>query len=181
MTLIRTTLQADTASLTRAGRIMGHAGFWVLLLSLGMLLMPGVNVGARPPLKDQDSLVYAAIRLLVTVLGLLLLIGASRRLEKRLPAMTGSALQLLLTFFVAADPWYRPTSWTWALVASLLGLTYRVWLVVPTPFGTGQCSKCGYDLAGNTSGRCPECGEPATATSGAQAERMPENSDERAE
>lgn len=26
----------------------------------------------------------------------------------------------------------------------------------PRPFGT--CFQCGYDLTGNTSGRCPECG-----------------------
>jgi hypothetical protein len=25
----------------------------------------------------------------------------------------------------------------------------------------GCCLRCGYDLTGNTSGRCPECGEPA--------------------
>ena len=25
---------------------------------------------------------------------------------------------------------------------------------------TGYCTSCGYDLAGNTSGQCPECGEP---------------------
>ena len=24
----------------------------------------------------------------------------------------------------------------------------------------GHCTKCNYDLTGNTSGRCPECGEP---------------------
>ena len=24
-----------------------------------------------------------------------------------------------------------------------------------------RCTKCGYDLTGNVSGRCPECGEPA--------------------
>jgi len=24
----------------------------------------------------------------------------------------------------------------------------------------GRCTKCGYDLTGNVSGRCPECGEP---------------------
>ncbi len=25
----------------------------------------------------------------------------------------------------------------------------------------GHCQHCGYDLTGNVSGRCPECGEPA--------------------
>lgn len=24
------------------------------------------------------------------------------------------------------------------------------------------CDKCGYDLTGNTSGKCPECGAPAS-------------------
>jgi hypothetical protein len=28
----------------------------------------------------------------------------------------------------------------------------------------GHCQKCGYDLTGNESGRCPECGEPVEST-----------------
>ena len=31
----------------------------------------------------------------------------------------------------------------------------------------GQCVRCGYDLTGNTSGTCPECGT-AAATGGAK-------------
>jgi len=27
-------------------------------------------------------------------------------------------------------------------------------------YPAGRCQKCGYDLTGNVSGRCPECGEP---------------------
>ena len=27
-------------------------------------------------------------------------------------------------------------------------------------FPAGHCQKCGYDLTGSVSGRCPECGEP---------------------
>ena len=26
---------------------------------------------------------------------------------------------------------------------------------------SGRCARCGYDLTGNTTGRCPECGQPA--------------------
>lgn len=29
---------------------------------------------------------------------------------------------------------------------------------------SGHCVKCGYDLRGDVSGRCPECGEPKTTT-----------------
>lgn len=28
------------------------------------------------------------------------------------------------------------------------------------PFAVGHCQKCGYDLTGNVSGLCPECGTP---------------------
>ena len=31
----------------------------------------------------------------------------------------------------------------------------------------GHCAKCGYDLAGNTSGICPECGTPIVSSVGA--------------
>ncbi|MCB9850952.1 MAG: hypothetical protein H6817_09650 [Phycisphaerales bacterium] len=27
---------------------------------------------------------------------------------------------------------------------------------------SGRCTQCGYDLTGNTSGVCPECGQPAS-------------------
>lgn len=29
--------------------------------------------------------------------------------------------------------------------------------------GEGRCAKCGYDLRGNVSGVCPECGAPVEA------------------
>ena len=32
-----------------------------------------------------------------------------------------------------------------------------------TPFPCGQCSNCGYDLTGNVSGVCPECGNRVKA------------------
>jgi ABC-type ATPase with predicted acetyltransferase domain len=36
--------------------------------------------------------------------------------------------------------------------------TYFLWYVDRRRFGPGHCQKCGYDLTGNVSGRCPECG-----------------------
>jgi rubrerythrin len=36
--------------------------------------------------------------------------------------------------------------------------------LLSAPLGTdGQCRKCGYDLTGNVSGVCPECGEAVVA------------------
>jgi uncharacterized paraquat-inducible protein A len=43
------------------------------------------------------------------------------------------------------------------LFSALAAVTLRSALKrAPTP--PGHCSKCGYDLTGNESGRCPECG-----------------------
>jgi hypothetical protein len=37
--------------------------------------------------------------------------------------------------------------------------------------GPGQCRHCGYDLTGNVSGRCPECGAAVRSTGGPDAIR----------
>jgi len=43
-----------------------------------------------------------------------------------------------------------PTAYLW----------YRDWRAIPP----GHCQKCGYDLTGNESGGCPECGRPLDGT-----------------
>lgn len=49
------------------------------------------------------------------------------------------------------------------MVAVLLAIPAALlwWRDRPPP--TGHCRNCGYDLTGNISGRCPECGEPTPA------------------
>jgi predicted Zn-ribbon and HTH transcriptional regulator len=45
------------------------------------------------------------------------------------------------------------------VAASLLVLCeYHGWRLAGTE---GMCAECGYNLTGNVSGRCPECGEAA--------------------
>ena len=38
-----------------------------------------------------------------------------------------------------------------------------IWWLKPKPKPPGYCQKCGYNLRGNVSGVCPECGEKITA------------------
>jgi hypothetical protein len=52
--------------------------------------------------------------------------------------------------------------WT-SVVAALIATVvfwYRNQRIPP-----GHCQTCGYNLTGNTSGRCPECGQPVEGTS----------------
>ncbi len=47
----------------------------------------------------------------------------------------------------------------WMLLAVVAVPTYRLWRRT-SRFPSGCCSSCGYDLTGNRSGVCPECGTP---------------------
>lgn len=45
-------------------------------------------------------------------------------------------------------------------LAALLAIPVAIlWRLDRPRVVPGHCSVCGYDLTGNTSGRCPECGE----------------------
>ena len=89
-------------------------------------------------------------------------------------------------FRLGAPGWHTaPCAWRWGLTRPSLqtrqfrtDLWFPLWIVfaavsVPTaiiwiwssPPRPGHCVSCGYDLTGNKSGRCPECGTP-TADAG---------------
>ena len=46
-----------------------------------------------------------------------------------------------------------------AIIGGLLGVGVSRWKV-PMGIPVNVCRNCGYDLRGNTSGVCPECGKP---------------------
>ena len=46
-----------------------------------------------------------------------------------------------------------------AQVAIIWFAAVRPWRIRRRRMMSGQCVGCGYDLTGNVSGRCPECGE----------------------
>ncbi len=67
--------------------------------------------------------------------------------------------------------WVVPSSWPdWVFVGSLHvsaclitgvpGVLVAVWVMCRPPYPRGHCQTCGYDLTGNVSGRCSECGKP---------------------
>jgi hypothetical protein len=52
----------------------------------------------------------------------------------------------------------------WYAFASLLILTVLIWRRAGRYNPVGHCDKCGYNLTGNVSGFCPECGTKAIAS-----------------
>jgi hypothetical protein len=58
--------------------------------------------------------------------------------------------------------------WLWLAAAGALGANLLLWLWIVRPeqirrkrLDNGLCVHCGYDLRGNVSDVCPECGHPA--------------------
>ena len=80
--------------------------------------------------------------------------------------LTRSILPLLLILAVAATYWPNSGAYRiWEhLVAMLLGVIFClysalvIWHVIRSEYRISGHCRCGYDLRGNESGRCPECG-----------------------
>jgi hypothetical protein len=47
----------------------------------------------------------------------------------------------------------------WIPLAALLAMTALLWWMDRRRFPQGHCRNCGYNLTGNVSGVCPECGQ----------------------
>jgi hypothetical protein len=58
----------------------------------------------------------------------------------------------------------RVTLPLWAAPVMLVGLAGLAWWRKSGNFGQNQCPQCAYDLTGNVSGICPECGNPIGST-----------------
>lgn len=78
----------------------------------------------------------------------------TRALKSRIAKVVGSAILITVLTLILAPLWG-------ALV--VFGVPYLaiIWWPHRRPPLPGHCQKCGYDLTGNISGRCPECGEVA--------------------
>ena len=68
----------------------------------------------------------------------------------------------LVSGFQWVHPWRFIQGVVWALwhVPAIAAALLVFWWATPKPV-PGHCRSCGYDLTGNVSGVCPECGEAA--------------------
>ena len=79
----------------------------------------------------------------------------------------GLLLGQLLPVFLITFPFAYVGSWGMALA---VGIPFRV---RRRPVPPDHCQACGYNLTGNISGVCPECGTPVAHGSGASARHGP--------
>ena len=76
-----------------------------------------------------------------------------RVLRGWLPSYSGGRIQGGKLAWIVQLPLWIPFL-LFALPTALL------WYLDRRRYPAGRCQRCGYDLTGNVSGRCPECGTP---------------------
>ena len=76
-----------------------------------------------------------------------------------------SYLMLPTAFFIRSMGLFSPRSFLPVILFAIVGLGLAIGFVLServavVQWGFGYCQKCGYDLRGLQSDRCPECGCP---------------------
>lgn len=87
-----------------------------------------------------------------------------------LALMAGATLNFNVGFYIQEVlAWVLPISWPDPVFVAVLNLAVGMLIALPGVVGAvllarrrvyprGHCQRCGYNLMGNVSGRCPECG-----------------------
>lgn len=73
------------------------------------------------------------------------------------PSIIGAGLELMRAYFPPLHPMTLPCLYTSTVIGATILLRY--WLPDRVGLKPGHCVRCDYDLTGNESGQCPECGE----------------------
>ncbi len=130
--------------MSRSSSIPRWAFFWAVAIGFPASLL-GIFFFLGSASTGYEVLAYiAAVLWLPTAL----LAFAVRRspLAPQVSALEAVVLYCLLQF-------------AYYYLLALLVLRFRSWQV-GKHYPLGHCQKCGYNLTGNVSGKCPECGEP---------------------
>lgn len=136
----------------------------VLLLGAmvtSLIAIPAPLVDVIPAARVASLLEMCAVGAIALALNMAFLrwARAGRRwwlLVLLIPVM----FSMLATLFVEA-PWLVGIDGALALGVGLVivaVVALRLSPRGPLPYQPGHCAGCGYDLTGNVSGRCPECG-----------------------
>lgn len=137
---------------------------------LGVILFLTITMGWCASFRGSPHLVYRGRHVTIGVWSGCLSFGSStlRRDDTGWWAGLSQSIPDSIRWWPALFRKQRPADgyyyWRVALPLWLLALV----IAVPTlflwwcgrRFPAGHCRSCGYDLTGNTSGKCPECGCP---------------------
>ena len=74
------------------------------------------------------------------------------RLRSKTAKLVVSIVWLALLLLMLAPLWE-------AVILFCVPAMFALWWPARFQAEPGHCRRCGYDLTGNLSGRCPECGE----------------------
>ena len=89
------------------------------------------------------------------------------RLRRSAAIVVLSAMGLTLTMLRRSDAWRRlldDDPGGWGVIGIVLGTVLFLHAAMHRPRRARACRSCGYDLRGNVSGICPECGTPLAET-----------------
>jgi hypothetical protein len=148
-------------------------------------LFPWATTSLFPPANNGEICFPLWIPVLISAAGTMLLWVLFRQAEvRRLLQWVGLTLSitivLLILYHVVLWPtgFFRRAASAWAgwsysslvfVTPWLAAIASTMWIRRNLPKSPGHCSTCGYDLTGNMSGVCPECGvqiaEKAPSTS----------------
>lgn len=138
---------------------MGALGALAMLVAI-------VRYGGWPEaLHDDDLLLIPVCFLIGCAVGLLslpIVVPALARTDLRfsVPVVYGISAVVVVVYALSShSPFYPldcalPAFISVCVVSALYGLLYQP----PEPPASPVCKECAYDLRGNTSGVCPECG-----------------------
>jgi hypothetical protein len=144
-----------------AGRVRAHAsgssllgGGFVLFFGFWELWLPGAWLAELPACRRRQ--ITSRVWLVATAVWFLPVFAA---------LIFVKALYWPLDKGGVADPITRPALRALELAWLLVALAWMTWMAVVAKRAARlatqpRCDQCGYDLTGNVSGKCPECGTP---------------------